>query len=83
MGQPVQVLVHSRSTQAGHAVPAAALMKNAANQRTVWVKVAPERFVPKVVQAQPLDGVRVVVTQGLSDGDLVVSQGATLLNQVR
>jgi membrane fusion protein, heavy metal efflux system len=83
VGQPVQVLVHSRSTQAGHAVPAAALVKNAANQSTVWVKVAPERFVPKVVQAQPLDGVRVVVTQGLSDGDLVVSQGATLLNQVR
>ncbi len=83
LGQAVRVVVQSRSTVQGHAVPALALMKNPANQTIVWVKQAPERFVPKAVQMQALDGARVVVTQGLSDGDRVVTQGATLLNQVR
>ncbi len=83
LGQSVRVVVQSRSTLKGHAVPAQALMKNPANQTIVWVKQAPERFVPKVVLAQALDGAQVAVTQGLEDGDRVVVQGATLVNQVR
>lgn len=83
VGQPVRVLLQSRSTVQGHAVPAEALMRNPANQTIVWVKTAPERFAPRVVLTQPLDGARVVVTQGLQDGDRVVTQGATLVNQVR
>lgn len=83
LGQPVRVVVQSRTTVQGHALPARALMKNPANQTIVWVKRAPERFVPQVVQVQALDGVRVVVTQGLADGDRVVVDGATLVNQVR
>jgi len=83
LGQSVRVVVQSRSRIKGHAVPAQALVKNPANQTIVWVKQAPERFVPRVVQVQALDGMRVAVTQGLSDGDRVVIQSATLLNQVR
>lgn len=83
LGQSVRVIVQSRSTVRGQALPAAALMKNPANQPIVWVKTAPERFAPRVVQVQALDGARVAVTQGLEDGDRVVTQGATLVNQVR
>ena len=83
LGQSVRVVVQSRSRIKGHAVPAQALMKNPSNQTIVWVKQAPERFVPRVVQVQALDGARVAVTQGLNDGDRVVVQAATLLNQVR
>ena len=83
LGQPVRVVLQSRATVSGHAVPAQALMKNAANQTIVWVKQSPERFVPRVVLTQALDGARVAVTQGLGDGDRVVVQGASLLNQVR
>jgi len=83
LGQAVRVVVQSRTTVKGHAVPAQALMKNPANQTIVWVKQAPERFVPKVVLTQALDGAQVAVTQGLEDGDRVVVQGATLVNQVR
>jgi membrane fusion protein, heavy metal efflux system len=83
VGQPVRVVVQSRSTVNGMAVPAAALMKNPSNQTIVWVKEAPERFVPKVVSVQPLDGAQVAVTAGLAAGDRVVTQGATLINQVR
>jgi membrane fusion protein, heavy metal efflux system len=83
LGQAVRVVVQSRSTVKGQAVPAQALMKNPSNQTIVWVKQAPERFVPKLVLVQALDGTQVAVTQGLSDGDRVVVQGATLVNQVR
>jgi len=32
---------------------------------------------------QPLDGASVAVTAGLHDGDRVVSEAASLLNQIR
>ena len=83
VGQPVTVVVQTRSQVEGVPVPAAALMKNPANQTVVWVKTAPERFAPRVVTFAPLDGVTVVVTSGLAAGDRVATQGATLINQVR
>lgn len=83
VGQTLQVVAQSREMTPGYAVPAAALMKNPSNQTIVWVKTAPERFSPKVVMVAPLDGARVAVTQGLADGDRVVTQGATLVNQIR
>ena len=58
-------------------------VENPSNQIIVWVKEAPERFEPRVVTYEPLDGVSVAVTSGLSAGDRVVTQGASLLNQVR
>lgn len=39
--------------------------ENPSNQTVVWVKTAPERFEPRVITAEPLDGVSVAVTQGL------------------
>ena len=64
-------------------VPVSSLMKNPANQTIVWVKTAPERFEPRTVTVEPLDGVNVAVTSGLKAGDRVATQGATLINQVR
>ena len=83
IGQPVKVFVQTRSQVSGFAVPSASLMKNPANQTIVWVKTAPEKFEPRVVTTEPLDGVHVAVTAGLHTGDRVVTQGATLVNQVR
>ena len=83
VGQPVQVVVQTRSQVAGISVPAASLMKNPANQTIVWVKTAPERFEPRVVTVEPLDGATVAVTAGLKAGDRVATQGATLINQIR
>ena len=64
-------------------VPMAALMKNPANQSIVWVKTAPERFEPRTVTAEPLDGTHVAVTSGLKAGDRVAVRAATLINQIR
>jgi cobalt-zinc-cadmium efflux system membrane fusion protein len=83
VGQPVEVFVATRQTVQGIGVPAAALMKNPSNQTIVWVKTAPERFEPRPVIVEPLDGVNVGVTAGLQPGDRVVVRGATLINQVR
>ena len=83
VGQPVQVFVQTRSTVQGIAVPAAAILKNPANQTIVWVKTAPERFEPRPVSIAPLDGVRVAVTSGLRPDERVATQAATLINQIR
>lgn len=83
VGQPVRVFVQSKAQRRGMAVPAAALMKNPANQTIVWVKTAPEHYAPRTVTVEPLDGVNVAVTAGLQAGDRVATQGAALINQVR
>ncbi|SIR28173.1 efflux RND transporter periplasmic adaptor subunit [Pseudacidovorax sp. RU35E] len=83
VGQPVRLQVHSRSTHEAIAVPRAALMRNAANETIVWVKTAPERFAPRTVTTAPLDGVRVALTSGVAPGERVVTDGATLINQIR
>lgn len=83
IGQPVKVFVQTRTSVKGVAIPAASLMKSAANQTIVWVKKAPEMFEPRVVTFEPLDGVQVAVTAGLKAGERVATQGATLINQVR
>lgn len=64
-------------------LPAAAIVKNPSNQDVVWVHTGAETFVPKVVRWQALDGSRIAVQQGLTEGDRVVVRGASLLNQVR
>jgi hypothetical protein len=83
VGQPVRVFVQTKQKVKGIAVPVASLMKNPANQTVVWVKAAPERFEPRAVTTEALDGVNVAVTSGLKAGDRIATQGATLINQVR
>lgn len=83
VGQPVKVHVRTLSKVQGIAVPAASLMRSPSNQTIVWVKTAPEKFEPRVVSVEPLDGVTVAVTSGLKAGDRIATQGASLINQVR
>ncbi len=83
LGQPVRLVVQTRSRVAGVRVPMAALQRNPSNQSIVWVKTAAEQFVPRVVGYLPLDGVSVAVIQGLAAGERVATQGAALINQVR
>jgi membrane fusion protein, heavy metal efflux system len=83
VGQPVRVYVQTKDKVKGMAVPVASLLKNPANQTIVWVKTGAERFEPRTVTTEPLDGVNVAVVTGLQAGDKVATQGATLINQVR
>lgn len=83
LGQPVKIQVKLKSTAQGWPVPQRAVVRSPANVAMVWVKTAPERFTPKPVRSQPLDGSRVLVIDGLADGDRVVVDGATLISQIR
>jgi RND family efflux transporter MFP subunit len=83
VGQPVSIKARSAKTLNAITVPAAALMKNPSNQDIVWVHTEPERFEPRVVRFEPLDGASVAVVQGLKEGDRVVIRSASLVNQVR
>jgi multidrug efflux pump subunit AcrA (membrane-fusion protein) len=83
IGQAVKVTAQTATKLSGIALPAAALGRNAAGDTVVWLHVAPERFAPHAVRAQPLDARTVVVISGLAGGDRVVTVGASLLAQVR
>ncbi len=83
VGQPVQIVVQTRSRISGVPVPAAALVRNPSNQTIVWVKTAPEIFEPRVLSTEPLDGRSVVAIQGLKAGERIVHPGASLVNQIR
>lgn len=83
VGQPVKVLAQTKSKARGHAVPAAAIVKNPSNQDIVWTHASAERFEPRTVRWAALDGANVAVLDGLKDGARVVTQGAALINQVR
>lgn len=83
VGQPVKVVVQTKETVKGFAVPTGAVVKNPSNQDIVWVHTGAEQFQPRPVRAIALDGATVSVTDGLKAGDRVVTQGAPLVNQVR
>ena len=82
LGQPVKLIARTHLKLRGVALPSAAVVRNAANEAVVWVHAEAERFTPVPVQVSPLDG-ETLVAQGLSSGQRVVTQGATLLNQIR
>lgn len=82
-GQPVRLLLQTRSRSRGVPLPVAALVRGADGESRVWVQAGIERFVPRRVQVQPLDGERVLVTGGLADGERFLVIGASLLAQLR
>lgn len=83
LGQAVKVVAETKRKTAGVPVPAAALVRNPANETVVWVHAGAERFVPRVVLYQPLDAARVTVTSGLEPSERVVIEGAAVLSQIR
>ncbi len=82
-GQFVTVLVTTADERTGIAVPRASIVRNGSGQDVVYEHVSAERFAPRVVRIEPLDGERVFVASGLEEGRRIVVQGAELLGQVR
>ena len=82
-GQFVTVLAATDEQRQGIALPKAAVVRNANGQEFVFDHVSPERFVPRPVRIEPLDGERVLAQAGLEPGKRIVVQGAALLDQVR
>jgi multidrug efflux pump subunit AcrA (membrane-fusion protein) len=82
-GQFVNVFVATGEEKHGIAIPRASLVRSANGQDLVYVHVAAERFEPRPVHIEPLDGERVLVSAGIEPGQRVVMQGAELLDHVR
>jgi cobalt-zinc-cadmium efflux system membrane fusion protein len=83
VGQPVTVIVKLSDKVKGIALPAAAVVRNPANEAIVWIKAGAERFLAQPVQLKPLDEKTVVVVKGLAADNRVVVSGAALINQIR
>jgi membrane fusion protein, heavy metal efflux system len=83
VGQPVTVIAQTKDRINGVILPAEAVVRNAANEPIVYIKVSAERYLPQPVVVQPLDPKTVIATKGLAADNRVVVQGASLLNQIR
>lgn len=81
--EKVRVLVSSREALEGVAVPRDAVQRGSGGLPRVWVHTGAERFQPRPVRTQPLDGGRLLVSAGLEGGERVVVRGAGLLGEVR
>jgi len=83
VGQPIRVFVNTNSKVTGVRVPAKSLVKSGSNQTIVWIKKSLEIFEPRMVVYEPLDGQSIVITSGIKDGERVITDGASLINQIR
>lgn len=81
--QPVTVVAQMHHGSAGLRIPTRAVQRGPDGSSQVWVHARPEHYRPQRVQARDLGGGYSVVTQGLQAGDRVVTDGASLLAQVR
>lgn len=82
-GQFVTVQAATDERRNGIAVPRSAIVRTANGQDFVFEHTAPERFVPRPVRVEPLDGGRVLIVSGAGAGQRIVTQGADLLDHVR
>jgi len=83
VGQFVTVLASTGEQQQGLALPRTAVVRAANGQDIIYEHVSAERFQPRPVRIEPLDGERVLVAAGIEAGKRIVVQGAELLDQVR
>lgn len=83
IGQTLKITAVTRQTVRGVAVPRSALQRLPSGDTMVWLHEQAERFTPHIVSTTPLNDSTVVVLKGLKEGDRVVTEGASLLGQVR
>lgn len=83
VGMTARVILKLNQETEGFILPTSAVVRGPTGLPIVWLKSAPERFEPQVVKVEPFDGNSVVVSAGLKEDQRVVTDGVTLLNQVR
>lgn len=83
VGQPLKVIARAARTHTGALLPRAALVKTGAGETAVWVRDGAERFALRKVHVESHDAATVAAISGLKDGERVVTEGSSLLSQVR
>lgn len=82
-GQFVTVLAETTETRRGVAVPRESVLRGTNGQSLVFEHSNAERFVPREVRVEPLNGSHVLIVAGVEPGRRIVTQGAELLSQIR
>lgn len=82
-GEFVTVFAQSEEQKDGIAVPRSAVVRAANGQDFVYEHVSAERFAPRAVRIEPIDGERVLIASGLEAGRRIVVNGAELIDHVR
>ncbi|MEZ5764875.1 MAG: efflux RND transporter periplasmic adaptor subunit [Xanthobacteraceae bacterium] len=82
-GEFVTVFAQAGQAIDGIAVPRSAVVRAANGQDFVYEHVSAERFAPRAVRIEPIDGENVLVASGLEAGRRVVVTGAELIDHVR
>ncbi|KZN56923.1 hypothetical protein N474_09895 [Pseudoalteromonas luteoviolacea CPMOR-2] len=83
INQNISLRVQVNEQHKGIVLPADAIVLSRNNLPQVWIKLSAERFLPQLVQYEPLQPGFVLITSGLGADNRVVIEGASLLNQVR
>ncbi|MGL5445927.1 MAG: HlyD family efflux transporter periplasmic adaptor subunit [Rhabdaerophilum sp.] len=82
-GQLLTVLASTSDERKGIAVPRTSVLRGPNGQSIVYEHTNAERFLPREVRVEPLDGNQVLIVSGIDAGKRIVTQGAELLNQIR
>lgn len=83
LGKFVTVSTATAEARTGIAVPRASVVRRSNGQSVVFEHVRAELFAAREVRAEPLDGDNVLIVAGLDPGKRVVTQAASLIDQVR
>ncbi len=83
VSQPVKVFIQMNHTLKGMKVPVNSISKDDNNKSYLWLHQEAEFFKKVIIEAVELTNDFYLVVTGLRDGDRVVTDGASLLAQVR
>ncbi|WP_374545430.1 efflux RND transporter periplasmic adaptor subunit [Rhodoblastus sp.] len=83
LGQFVTVTAATSGAKQGIALPRASVVRRGNGQTVVFEHVRAELFAPRDVRVEPLDSDHVLVLAGLTPGQRIVTQAASLIDQVR
>jgi hypothetical protein len=82
-GQLLTVFASTNDERTGIAVPRTSVLRGPNGQSIVYEHTNAERFLPREVRVEALDGDQVLIVSGIDAGKRIVTQGAELLNQIR
>jgi membrane fusion protein, heavy metal efflux system len=83
IGSPVRVMVDTGEPISGLIIPRNAIAQAPNGQMVAFKRLEPERYLPKAVRFEDIDGARVHVLTGLEPGDQIIVRNAPLVNQIR
>jgi hypothetical protein len=83
VGQPMTVLAQREAATTGLILPKEAVVRGPSGEWLAFEHIEPERFMPRLVRVEPVDGDTVLIAAGLKPGMHMVTRAAELLNQIR